>query len=158
MGGGSPGGQPIGRARGVDYVTKILREEWMAGVRMVVLNKTAVGGERGRSTWGLEVAASLLADYGWSSGTWRNRVNQLRKWMTFCDEKRRYAILATEVNVLSYVGYLASEGRVGALSIPQYLTTVNPYHKDAGWPAPAKTALIARLVTAYERKRGMEGV
>lgn len=102
---------------------------------------------------GAEAAADMLAEYGWSERTWKNRSSQLRKWIAFCDDEGRKALPAEEGDVLAFIGYLSLEGRVGPASAPQYVSAVSRYHEDFGYPSPAKTRLVARTLRAYKALR-----
>ena len=62
---------------------------------------------------GAQAAADLLVDFGWTDRTWGNRISQIKKWFTFCEEDERPKLDATEGDVLAYIGYLHLEGRVG---------------------------------------------
>lgn len=138
----------VGHCRGRDELKKM----WLEGLRGVVASKTGetVGGRV--TDCGAE-AASLLADYGWSSGTWGNRTSQLRKWLKFCDEEGRDPLPSQEGDVLTYTGYLSKEGRVGPVSAPQYATAVFRYHEDAGYTSPTNTSLVAQCLRAYRLRK-----
>lgn len=124
-----------------------LRTAWKAGIATTVLHRAGAG----QVTGGAEEAARLLQDYGWSSGTWTNRSSQLSRWLAFCDEEDRCPLPATEGDVLAYIGYLSLEGRVGATSLPQYVTAISRYHAHHNLPSPTLTPLVKALMTAYAR-------
>lgn len=135
-----------GRQLGNDDRRDRLRAEWATGLKMMVLSKAEEGYSGGMRTKGAERAASMLADYGWADRTWENRVSQLRKWVTFCDDEGRQMLPASEGDVLSYIGWLSIEGRVGSASAPQYVSAVSRFHEDAGYPSPTRTRLVARML------------
>lgn len=127
--------------------------DWEVGIKATVLSKTGTG----TATGGAEAAAELLAYYGWSDGTWRNRLSQLRRWMVFCDEDGRCPRPATEGDVLAYIGYLSIEGKVGPRSVRQYVTSISRYHEDGGFESPTKTRLVRAVMDAYGKKADAEG-
>lgn len=121
--------------------------EWAEGLRAAVLAKA------GWREGGAVEAANLIVDFGWKSGTWKNRTSQIRKWLMFCDEEGRDSLPAGEGDVIAYVGYLSLEGRVSPASVPQYLSAVSRFHEDAGHDSPTKTRMISRLVKAYANRK-----
>jgi integrase len=97
------------------------------------------------------VAEDLLYQHCWSGNTWATRSSQWRKWVGFCEQYERSIFPASEGDVLAYIVFLSLEGRVSAVSLPQYLSAVSRYHELAGVESPTKTALVRSLVQAYSR-------
>lgn len=129
-----------------------LRRDWVEGIRTVVLSRAAEKLSCGTGSGAAEEAASMMAEYGWTDGTWNNRVSQLRKWLLFCDEEGRDSLPAGEgaplegrVDSLPAAVNQPSppvEGRVGMRSARQCVTMVSDYHEDAGYNSPTKTCLV----------------
>lgn len=103
----------------------------------------------GHATGGAEEAARLLADRGWSETAWSNRTPQIIKCLTFCDEDGRCPLPEDEGDILAYIGYLSVENRIGASSLPQFISAVSRYHIHHHFPSPTLTPLVRALVTAY---------
>ena len=131
-----------------------MRLAWQEGIRDAVLSRCGDDG----ATGGAQVAADLLADFGWTAGTWLNRSSQIKKWFGFCEEDGRPKLGASEGNVLAYIGYLHLEGRVGPTSIAQYVTAISRYHELLHAPSPAHTPLVSALVWVYANKHDLKGV
>lgn len=99
----------------------------------------------------------MLAEFGWAESTWANRLAQVRKWLTFCDEDGRDPLPAEEGDVLAFIGYLALEGRVGPQSVRQYVSAVSRYHVNHGFASPTLTDTVRDLMAAYARKSDRSG-
>lgn len=120
----------------------LLRTGWQDGIRAAVLARAGFE----TATGGAEAAADILAEFGWAERTWTNRLAQVRKWLSFCEEDGRQALPAEEGDVLAYIGYLALEGWVGPRSVPQYVSAVSRYHQPR-----------FRLSDAYSQGAGPDG-
>lgn len=120
-------------------------------MKAVILDKTEAG-KIGRIKDGGAESAVLLSELGWTESTWKNRTSQIRKWLTFCYEEGRQEILAEEGDVLSYMGYIYLEVRVGPKSARKYVTAMSRYKEDAEYDSSTKSSLIANIITAYEKK------
>lgn len=103
---------------------------WKPGIASTVLDRA---GEK-RSTKGVEQAARLLRDYGWSERTWSNRASQLSKGLSFCDEDELTLLSAFEGDVMTYIGDLSFERGTVASSITQFISAISRYHHgSATW-------------------------
>lgn len=130
-----------------------LLDDWVLGLKATVLARAGAGA----ATGGAEAAADLVAGSGWSEGTWKNRLSQVRRWLAFCDEDDRTARPASEGDVLAYIGYLSLDGRVGPVSARHYVSAVSRYHEDGGFESPTKTRLVKAVLDAYAKKVDAEG-
>ena len=88
-----------------------------------------------------QAAAGLLANSGWTDGTWGNHISQIQKWFTFCEEDGRPKLGATEEYFMACISYLHLEGR-GAyvsrtirylhLKVPRTCTLAFPFSYSYG--------------------------
>lgn len=99
----------------------------------------------------------MLILYGWSEVKLTNRLNQVRRWLVFCEEDGTTAIPATEGDVLAYIGHLSLEGKVGLVSARHYVTAVSKYHEDGGFKYPTETRLVKSVLDAYAKKVDARG-
>ena len=88
---------------------------WQKVIRDAVLSRFRDDGATGSA----QAAADFLSHYGWDEGTWANRSSQIKKGFASCDKDGRPPVGAKEGNVISYIGYLNLEGRVGPTSVTQ---------------------------------------
>ncbi|KAK3242308.1 hypothetical protein CYMTET_47996 [Cymbomonas tetramitiformis] len=80
------------------------------------------------------------------SKTVGNYQPKARAFMAFCEEKRREWLLATGGSVRLYIAHLLDKGKVQAASMQPYLSAINDYHEDMGFPRPAKGWAVSRAV------------
>ncbi|KAK3287955.1 hypothetical protein CYMTET_4563 [Cymbomonas tetramitiformis] len=67
-------------------------------------------------------------------------------FMQFCQGQQRQWLPATEATVRLYIAHLLSRGTVKAASLQPYLSAINNYHEDMGYPGPAKGRSVTRAV------------
>ena len=125
----------------------LTRSALATGMRVAVLRLTG----HNFATGGGEEAETLLANFIWSDNTFLSRNSQLKKWAQFCDEDMRSIIMATEGDILAYIGYLSMEGRISDTSLPQYISAVRRFHILHGVPSPTNSPLVKYMMTAYTR-------
>lgn len=87
----------------------------------------------------------MLSNYSWTDSTWINRVTQLRKWLSFCNEECGALFPASEVDGVSYIFFLPLEGLSGPRSAQQYVKNML-WYEDAAFASHTKTRLVTFLV------------
>eukprot|EP00854_Cymbomonas_tetramitiformis_P012366 gene12366-biopygen12720 len=70
--------------------------------------------------------------------TMSNYGPKARRVIHFCVQQRRPWLPATEATVVLYVASVLEDGGVQAASMQPYLSAINNYHEDLGFPGPAK--------------------
>ena len=60
--------------------------------------------------------------------------------------------MATEGDILAYIGYLSMEGRISDTSLPQYISAVRRFHILHGVPSPTNSPLVKYMMNAYARR------
>lgn len=88
----------------------------------------------GTDTAAVHSAVELVHQHAWSSRTTSSRQSQWRALQQFCRDCNLTPLPAKEAHFLSFFGWLKHEKelgkrKVGATSIPQYLTAVRQMHQ-----------------------------
>jgi len=78
--------------------------------------------------------------------TMSNYGPKARRFIQFCVQQRRPWLPATEATVVLYVAAVLEDGGVRAASMQPYLSAINNYHEDLGFPGPAKGRAVTRAV------------
>ncbi|KAK3273535.1 hypothetical protein CYMTET_18225 [Cymbomonas tetramitiformis] len=85
-----------------------------------------------------------------------------RAFMAFCEAEGRQWLPATRATVRLYIAHMLYKGTVQASNMQPYLSAINNYHKDMGFPGPAKGRAVSRAVKGMsrlqEQKLGLEPV
>eukprot|EP00854_Cymbomonas_tetramitiformis_P009885 gene9885-biopygen10105 len=92
--------------------------------------------ERGQSSH-TELAVQMQSA-ALDSKTVGNYRPKAKAFIDFCDSEGCQWLPATEATVLLYIAHLLAKGTVRAASMQPYLSAINNYHEDMGFPGPAK--------------------
>ncbi|KAK3280388.1 hypothetical protein CYMTET_11773 [Cymbomonas tetramitiformis] len=71
--------------------------------------------------------------------------------MAFCEAEGREWLPATGATVRLYIAHMLDKGTVQASSLQPYLSAINNYHEDMGFPGPAKGRAVSRAVKGMSR-------
>ncbi|KAK3233421.1 hypothetical protein CYMTET_56282 [Cymbomonas tetramitiformis] len=74
-----------------------------------------------------------------------------RAFMAFCEAESRQWLPATGATVRLYIAHMLDKGTVQASNMQPYLSAINNYHEDMGFPGPAKGRAISRAVKGMSR-------
>ncbi|KAK3269832.1 hypothetical protein CYMTET_21730 [Cymbomonas tetramitiformis] len=74
-----------------------------------------------------------------------------RAFMAFCEAEGRQWLPATGATVRLYIAHMLDKGTVQASNMQPYLSAINNYHEDMGFPRPAKGRAISRAVKGMAR-------
>eukprot|EP00854_Cymbomonas_tetramitiformis_P003827 gene3827-biopygen3771 len=74
-----------------------------------------------------------------------------RAFMAFCEEEGREWLPATRAMVRLRIAHMLSKGTVLANNMQPYLSAINNYHEDMGFPGPAKSRAVSRAVKGMSR-------
>ncbi|KAK3252908.1 hypothetical protein CYMTET_37814 [Cymbomonas tetramitiformis] len=74
-----------------------------------------------------------------------------RAFMAFCEAEGRQWIPATGATVRLYIAHMLDKGTVQASNMQPYLSAINNYHEDMGFPGPARGRAISRAVKGMAR-------
>ncbi|KAK3267531.1 hypothetical protein CYMTET_23912 [Cymbomonas tetramitiformis] len=74
-----------------------------------------------------------------------------RAFMAFCEAEGRQWLPATGATVRLYIAHMLDKGTVQASNMQPYLSAINNYHEDMGFPGPAKGRAISRAVKGMSR-------
>ncbi|KAK3258501.1 hypothetical protein CYMTET_32458 [Cymbomonas tetramitiformis] len=69
-----------------------------------------------------------------------------RRFILFCELHQRPWLPASEATVLLYIASLLEDGNIQSASLQPYLSAINNYHEDLGFPGPAKGRSVTRAV------------
>ncbi|KAK3239085.1 hypothetical protein CYMTET_50960 [Cymbomonas tetramitiformis] len=72
-------------------------------------------------------------------------------FMAFCEAEGREWLPATGATVRLYIAHMLDKGTVQAASMQPYLSVINNYHEDMGFPGPAKGRAVSRAVKGKSR-------
>ncbi|KAK3289156.1 hypothetical protein CYMTET_3402 [Cymbomonas tetramitiformis] len=100
--------------------------------------------ERGQSSH-TELAVQMQSA-ALDSKTVGNYRPKAKAFIDFCDSEGCQWLPATEATVLLYIAHLLAKGTVRAASMQPYLSAINNYHEDMGFPGPAKGRGVSRAV------------
>ena len=74
-----------------------------------------------------------------------------RAFVTFCEAEGRQWLPAAEATVRLYIAHMLDKGTVQASNMQPYLSAINNYHEDMGFPGPAKGRAVSRAVKGMAR-------
>ncbi|KAK3259929.1 hypothetical protein CYMTET_31091 [Cymbomonas tetramitiformis] len=74
-----------------------------------------------------------------------------RAFMAFCEAEGRQWLPATGATVRLYIAHMLDKGTVQASNMQPYLSAINNYHEDMGFPGPAKGRAVSRAVKGMSR-------
>ncbi|KAK3246580.1 hypothetical protein CYMTET_43889 [Cymbomonas tetramitiformis] len=74
-----------------------------------------------------------------------------RAFMAFCEAEGRQWLPATGATVRLYIAHMLDKGTVRASNMQPYLSAINNYHEDMGFPGPARGRAISRAVKGMAR-------
>ncbi|KAK3268306.1 hypothetical protein CYMTET_23178 [Cymbomonas tetramitiformis] len=74
-----------------------------------------------------------------------------RAFMAFCEAEGRQWLPATGATVRLYIAHMLDKGTVQASNMQPYLSAINNYHEDMGFPGPARGRAISRAVKGMAR-------
>ncbi|KAK3284631.1 hypothetical protein CYMTET_7731 [Cymbomonas tetramitiformis] len=74
-----------------------------------------------------------------------------RAFMAFCEAESRQWLPATGATVRLYIAHMLDKGTVQASNMQPYLSAINNYHEDMGFPGPARGRAISRAVKGMSR-------
>ncbi|KAK3248602.1 hypothetical protein CYMTET_41943 [Cymbomonas tetramitiformis] len=74
-----------------------------------------------------------------------------KRFQKFCEGEGREWLPASEETVCLYIAAVLERGSIQATSMQPYLSAINNYHEDMGYPGPAKGRWVSRAVKAMAR-------
>ncbi|KAK3258261.1 hypothetical protein CYMTET_32687 [Cymbomonas tetramitiformis] len=113
-----------------NFLTLSLCERWRKELGQSRLTELAVKMQR------KSLLDTTMSNYG----------PKARRFIHFCVQQRRPWLPATEATVVLYVAAVLEDGGVRVASMQPYLSAVNNYHEDLGFPGPAKGRAVTRAV------------
>eukprot|EP00854_Cymbomonas_tetramitiformis_P034111 gene34111-biopygen13323 len=113
-----------------NFLTHSLCERWRSELGQSRLTELAVKMQR------KSLLDTTLSNYG----------PKARRFIHFCVQQRRPWLPATEATVVLYIASVLEDGSVRAASMQPYLSAINNYHEDLGFPGPAKGRAVNRAV------------
>eukprot|EP00854_Cymbomonas_tetramitiformis_P034115 gene34115-biopygen13950 len=113
-----------------DFLTHSLCERWRSELGQSRLIELAVKMQR------KSLLDTTMSNYG----------PKARRFIHFCVQQRRPWLPATEATVVLYIASVLEDGSVRAASMQPYLSAINNYHEDLGFPGPAKGRAVTRAV------------
>ncbi|KAK3246227.1 hypothetical protein CYMTET_44229 [Cymbomonas tetramitiformis] len=96
---------------------------------------------------------------GWDAALqerWRGELGdssltELAAFMAFCEAESREWLPATGATVRLYIAHMLDKGTVQASNMQPYLSAINNYHEDMGFPGPAKGRAVSKAVKGMPR-------
>ncbi|KAK3271353.1 hypothetical protein CYMTET_20290 [Cymbomonas tetramitiformis] len=113
-----------------NFLTHSLCERWRKELGQSRLTELAVKMQR------KSLLDTTISNYG----------PKARRFIHFCVQQGRPWLPATEATVVLYVAAVLEDGGVRPPSMQPYLSAVNNYHEDLGFPGPAKGRVVTRAV------------
>ncbi|KAK3242073.1 hypothetical protein CYMTET_48217 [Cymbomonas tetramitiformis] len=103
-------------------------------------------GDNSLTELAVQVQGATLGDK--TVGNYRPKA---QAFIAFCEAEGRQWLPATGATVRLYIAHMLDKGTVQASNMQPYLSAINNYHEDMGFPGPAKGRAISRAVKGMSR-------
>ncbi|KAK3278968.1 hypothetical protein CYMTET_13127 [Cymbomonas tetramitiformis] len=95
--------------------------------------------------------AGLMQERALGAATRGNYNPKAKRFQQFCEGEGREWLPASEETVRLYIAAVLERGGIQATSMQPYLSAINNYHEDMGYPGPAKGRGVSRAVKGMAR-------